>query len=131
MGTHHTSPSRLASSPSQEKLSEYLAAHPDLIGASVAERFKGEGTAEGNLPFLFKILAIGKALSIQTHPDKAMAERLHKERPDVYKGTSHPISSPLPSRARSLRAPTLAFVLIFFALRPLLPVITRRMNGSR
>ena len=87
MGTHHTSPSRLLDSPSQEKLSEYLAAHPELIGASVTERFRSEGAAEGNLPFLFKILAIGKALSIQTHPDKEMARKLHAERPDVYKGT--------------------------------------------
>ena len=88
MGTHHTSPSRLADSAAQEKLSEHLAAHPELIGTRVLERFRGEGTTEGNLPFLFKILAIGKALSIQTHPDKEMAERLHKERPDVYKGES-------------------------------------------
>ena len=88
MGTHHSSPSRLLDSPSQEKLSDYLAAHPGLIGSHVIERFRSEGAAEGNLPFLFKVLAIEKALSIQTHPDKEMAQRLHKERPDVYKGTS-------------------------------------------
>ena len=87
MGTHHTSPSRLLDSPTQEKLSDYLAAHPELIGDRVIEKFKGEGAAEGNLPFLFKVLAIEKALSIQTHPDKATAQKLHKERPDVYKGT--------------------------------------------
>ena len=95
MGTHHTSPSRLFDSPSQEKLSEYLAAHPELIGASVTERFRSEGAAEGNLPFLFKILAIEKALSIQTHPDKEMARRLHAERPDVYKGTPTSALSPV------------------------------------
>ncbi|KAH9919481.1 mannose-6-phosphate isomerase [Epithele typhae] len=89
MGTHHTSPSRLAGSESQQKLSEYLAAHPELIGPAVLGRFKAEGAAEGNLPFLYKILAIGKALSIQTHPDKAMAEKLHAERPDVYKDANH------------------------------------------
>ncbi|TBU23587.1 mannose-6-phosphate isomerase [Dichomitus squalens] len=89
MGTHHTSPSRLLDSPSQEKLSEYLAAHPELIGPSVTERFKGEGAAEGNLPFLLKILAIEKALSIQTHPDKETARKLHAERPDVYKDANH------------------------------------------
>ncbi|KAH9896782.1 mannos-6-phosphate isomerase [Cubamyces lactineus] len=86
MGTHHTSPSRLLSG---EKLSEHLAAHPDLMGARVVERFKDAGAKEGNLPFLFKVLAIEKALSIQTHPDKEMAERLHKERPDVYKDSNH------------------------------------------
>ena len=86
MGTHHTSPSRLLDSPAQEKLSDYLAANPKLIGAHVVDRFKDEGAAEGNLPFLFKVLAIEKALSIQTHPDKEMARKLHTERPDVYKG---------------------------------------------
>ena len=90
MGTHHTSPSRLLDSSSQEKLSDYLAAHPGLIGAHVVEGFKDEGAAEGNLPFLFKVLAIGKALSIQTHPDKEMARKLHAERPNVYKGTLTP-----------------------------------------
>ncbi|RDX53119.1 mannose-6-phosphate isomerase [Lentinus brumalis] len=89
MGTHHSSPSRLLDSPSQEKLSDYLAAHPELLGSPVIERFRSEGAAEGNLPFLFKILAIEKALSIQTHPDKEMAQRLHKERPDVYKDANH------------------------------------------
>ncbi|KAI0635078.1 mannos-6-phosphate isomerase [Trametes polyzona] len=86
MGTHHTSPSRLLDST---KLSDHLAAHPELLGARVVERFRAAGAAEGNLPFLFKILAIGKALSIQTHPDKATAERLHEERPDVYKDANH------------------------------------------
>jgi mannose-6-phosphate isomerase len=32
------------------------------------------------------VLSIGTALSIQAHPDKKLAERLHKERGDVYKG---------------------------------------------
>ncbi|KAI0777609.1 mannose-6-phosphate isomerase [Trametes elegans] len=86
MGTHHTSPSRLQDG---EKLSDHLAAHPELIGSRVRERFRDAGAAAGNLPFLLKVLAIGKALSIQTHPDKAMAERLHQERPDVYKDANH------------------------------------------
>lgn len=90
MGTHHTSPSRLLDSSTQEKLSDYLAANPKLIGAHVVDRFKDEGAGAGNLPFLFKVLAIGKALSIQTHPDKEMARKLHAERPDVYKGESTP-----------------------------------------
>ncbi|KAH9846395.1 mannos-6-phosphate isomerase [Lenzites betulinus] len=86
MGTHHTSPTRLLDA---EKLSDHLAAHPELMGARVIERYRDAGAAEGNLPFLLKVLAIGKALSIQTHPDKAMAERLHAERPDVYKDANH------------------------------------------
>lgn len=41
------------------------------------------------LPFLFKILSAGKALSIQCHPDKATAERLHKSNPSAYPDSNH------------------------------------------
>ena len=51
-----------------------------LLSASVTERY-GE-----KLPFLFKILSIQKALSIQAHPDKKLAERLHKDDPKNYPG---------------------------------------------
>jgi mannose-6-phosphate isomerase len=82
MGTHPKSPSRVLSS--NEILSEYLAAHPELLGAHVIDHFKA---SNGNLPFLFKVLSIEKALSIQTHPDKKTAEKLYVEQPDIYKGT--------------------------------------------
>ena len=36
-----------------------------------------------------QVLAIRKALSIQAHPDKELAKRLHEEKPDVYKGESN------------------------------------------
>lgn len=81
MGTHPKSPSRILSS--NEILSEYLATYPYLIGDRVVERFNA---SDGNLPFLFKVLAIEKALSIQTHPDKRTAEKLHARQPDIYKG---------------------------------------------
>lgn len=44
---------------------------------------------QGHLPFLFKVLSIHKALSIQAHPDKALAEKLFQERPDIYKDDNH------------------------------------------
>jgi len=84
MGTHPKSPSRLLTTDAT--LSSYLASHPDLIGKSVLEKFKDEGMQQGNLPFLFKLLSIEKALSIQTHPDKKTAEALHKSLPGIYKG---------------------------------------------
>ena len=37
------------------------------------------------MPFLLKVLSVAKALSIQAHPDKELAQALHTERPDVYK----------------------------------------------
>lgn len=70
-------------------LSDYLADHPELIGGAVAKKFD---TTNGNLPFLFKVLSIQKALSIQSHPDKPTAEKLHAEHPDIYKGKGLPPS---------------------------------------
>jgi mannose-6-phosphate isomerase len=42
-----------------------------------------------DLPFLFKVLSAGKALSIQAHPDKELAERLNKENPQHYGDSNH------------------------------------------
>ena len=81
MGTQQKSPSRVLDSG--EALSSYLAKNQNLIGERVSQRF---GTQDGNLPFLFKVLAIETALSIQSHPDKATAEKLHAQQPDIYKG---------------------------------------------
>ena len=80
MGTHASSPSRVAKSG--DLLSDYLKKKQD-IGARIVNRF---GMSDGTLPFLFKVLSIQKALSIQTHPDKATAEKLHAEQPHIYKG---------------------------------------------
>jgi len=38
---------------------------------------------------LLKILSVGGALSIQAHPDKALAERLHREKPHLYRDDNH------------------------------------------
>jgi mannose-6-phosphate isomerase len=43
----------------------------------------------GELPFLFKILSAGKALSIQAHPDKDGAVRLHSDDPTNYGDANH------------------------------------------
>jgi len=41
------------------------------------------------LPYLLKVLSVGGALSIQAHPDKALAERLHREKPHMYRDDNH------------------------------------------
>lgn len=93
MGTHPSMPSRIISANGQqadhqyEALSSYLAAHPELIGDKVVAKFSDE--KPGCLPFLFKVLSVGKALSIQAHPDKPLGKRLHEQRPDVYKDPNH------------------------------------------
>ncbi|KAF8490981.1 mannose-6-phosphate isomerase [Russula emetica] len=84
MGTHPKSPSLMLASG--ETLTSYLSKNQSLIGERVSQKF---GTEEGNLPYLFKVLAIEKALSIQSHPDKATAEKLHAQQPDIYKDPNH------------------------------------------
>lgn len=79
MGTHPSLASKVFKTG--ETLKAHLASHPELLGDKVRAEFGDD------LPFLFKVLAIRKALSIQAHPDKALAQKLHKERPDIYKGT--------------------------------------------
>jgi mannose-6-phosphate isomerase len=81
MGTHVSSPSKVATSG--DLLSDYLKQNQDDIGAQIVNRFS---VSDGVLPFLFKVLSIEKALSIQTHPDKATAEKLHAEQPHIYRG---------------------------------------------
>jgi len=66
----------------------WIGTHPK--GPSTLEDGTLLETAVGSpLPFLFKILSAGKALSIQAHPDKANAERLHREDPEHYADDNH------------------------------------------
>ncbi|KAJ1967671.1 hypothetical protein H4R35_006642 [Dimargaris xerosporica] len=88
MGTHPNAPARLWNgdmAQTGELLTDYLQRHgpANLLGQDVCARF------DGALPFLFKVLSVAKALSIQAHPDKALAERLHRDFPDRYKDPNH------------------------------------------
>jgi mannose-6-phosphate isomerase len=85
MGTHPSSPSRISldSSTANKPLVDHLRDQPHLLGDKVSRAFYAQ---RGNLPFLLKVLSIQKALSIQVHPDKPTAERLHAEKPDIYRG---------------------------------------------
>lgn len=94
MGTHSTLPSRVVlpsnkDAASHPTLSSYIQNNPSLLyGDREPNQAVGDGQT-GTLPFLFKILSIGKALSIQAHPDKSLAKRLHREKPDMYKDDNH------------------------------------------
>jgi mannose-6-phosphate isomerase len=44
---------------------------------------------ECELPYLFKVLSIAKPLSIQAHPDQALAQQLHRSQPSVYRDPNH------------------------------------------
>jgi mannose-6-phosphate isomerase len=63
MGVHPEGPSALAAGG---------LSLPDLINQDL-HHYLGEAASFGNLPFLFKVLAAGKPLSIQAHPDLAQA----------------------------------------------------------
>jgi len=57
----------------------------DFIQANRSDTIGGQD----KLPFLFKVLSIRKALSIQVHPNRTEAQRLHGLHPDVYKDPNH------------------------------------------
>ena len=42
-----------------------------------------------SLAYLFKVLSVRTALSIQAHPNKELAQKLHAEFPDKYKDPNH------------------------------------------
>jgi mannose-6-phosphate isomerase len=68
MGTHLSAPSDVAVAGSTQTLQAYLGAE---------------------LAFLFKVLSIRVALSVQAHPNKQLAKKLHAAHPDVYKDSNH------------------------------------------
>ncbi|KAG0596051.1 hypothetical protein M758_UG220000 [Ceratodon purpureus] len=84
MGTHVSGPSRVVSEEESEVLlKDWLDTHTEALGQKVLERWEGE------LPFLFKVLSVAKALSIQAHPDKKLAQILHEKNPRNYKDSNH------------------------------------------
>lgn len=78
MGTHPSLPSK--DLETQRSLLELVQDNQQLLGSTVAQKFGDK------LPFLFKVLSIGKALSIQAHPNKKLAEQLHAKDPKNYPG---------------------------------------------
>ncbi|CAN1219222.1 Mannose-6-phosphate isomerase 1 [Linum perenne] len=71
MGIHGSAPSFVVDSDSGAALSlkDWIVRNPSVLGD--------------------KILSVGKALSIQAHPDTELAKKLHKLHPDIYKDESH------------------------------------------
>jgi mannose-6-phosphate isomerase len=68
IGAHAKAPSLVDVEGGEEPLNELISAAPDaILGQAVSARFAGR------LPYLFKILDVGKMLSIQAHPTLAQA----------------------------------------------------------
>jgi mannose-6-phosphate isomerase len=96
-GAHKKAPSKLTPYPLKyleqdpEILLEQEKNLDDLIKQN-PEHFLGSALVNKNihqLPFLFKILDVEKPLSIQAHPDKKLAEILHKRDPKNYPDDNH------------------------------------------
>lgn len=84
MGAHSKAPSSIEMPDgSHRPLDAWISEYPEaILGEVVAKRF-------GQLPFLFKVLSAGEALSIQVHPTKAQAETLHARDPEHYPDDNH------------------------------------------
>jgi mannose-6-phosphate isomerase len=68
MGAHPAAPSEVRADSGWVSLPDWIRRDPEaVLGVETARRFGGE------LPFLFKVLAPERALSIQTHPDAERA----------------------------------------------------------
>ena len=75
LGTHPSCPSEVEEvGGGRVKLSQFL-----------SER----GGCDSDLPYLFKVLSIRNALSIQSHPTKQRAAFLHQAFPEHYKDANH------------------------------------------
>mmetsp|Transcript_30841 Transcript_30841/g.71231 ORF Transcript_30841/g.71231 Transcript_30841/m.71231 type:complete len:571 (-) Transcript_30841:118-1830(-) len=92
MGDHPSGPARVVSPGSSPRhankpvhrstsLQDVFRKTPSVLGPALQDTKQ--------LPFLLKVLSIHKALSIQAHPDKVLAAKLHREKPDIYKDPNH------------------------------------------
>ncbi|KAI3326381.1 mannose-6-phosphate isomerase [Xylariaceae sp. AK1471] len=81
MGTHPSNPSK--DLESGRTLLDLVESNAMLLAPSVKARYGAK------LPFLFKVLSINKALSIQAHPNKKLAEQLHARDPKNYPDDNH------------------------------------------
>ena len=79
MGAHPKASSKIIVHGKPRNLSDVIHQYPnEMLGEKIAKKFSKR------LPFLFKILSAGEALSIQAHPNKRQAKTLHKKNPDNY-----------------------------------------------
>ncbi|KAL9103024.1 MAG: hypothetical protein Q9163_001883 [Psora crenata] len=81
MGTHPSLPSKDVET--QRTLLDIVQDNQALMSQEISNRYGQK------LPFLFKVLSIQKALSIQAHPNKKLAEQLHAKDPKNYPDDNH------------------------------------------
>jgi mannose-6-phosphate isomerase len=81
MGTHPSNPSR--DLETSRTLLDLVQDNQALMSTSISKKYQQK------LPFLFKVLSINKALSIQAHPNKRLAEKLHEKDSKNYPDDNH------------------------------------------
>ncbi len=81
MGTHPSNPSNDVAT--KRSLLDLVQDNQALMSTEISQKFGGK------LPFLFKVLSIGKALSIQAHPNKKLAAQLHARDSKNYPDDNH------------------------------------------
>jgi mannose-6-phosphate isomerase len=84
LGTHHAARALVRAKGAHLTLDELIRRHPEQV---LGRRTLAAGFDD--LPFLLKILASAQPLSIQAHPDKALAEQLHARDPKNYPDANH------------------------------------------
>lgn len=84
MGTHISGSAKILFLEKME-LKDWIRDHPECLGKSILNM----PFVSNELPFLFKVLSVNKALSIQVHPDKQAAMKLHQEFPEHYPDDNH------------------------------------------
>lgn len=83
VGVHPKGPSSVIGPGSASLEEKIKGSAEEFLGDAALRRFGP------TLPFLFKVLSIGAPLSIQAHPDKETAQRLHKSNPEHYPDANH------------------------------------------
>ena len=81
MGTHPSNPSRDLTT--SRTLLDLVQNNQALMSTTISKKYNKK------LPFLFKVLSIAKALSIQAHPNKQLAEKVHQRDPEHYPDDNH------------------------------------------
>lgn len=81
MGTHPSNPSKDLNTG--RSLLDLVGDNQALMSSEITKKYNQK------LPFLFKVLSIAKALSIQAHPNKKLAEKLHAKDPKNYPDDNH------------------------------------------
>jgi small subunit ribosomal protein S1 len=84
IGAHPDMPAKVCDRDRLRSFKDLLNQHPEeLLGFSVTR----EQIAD--LPFLLKVLSCQKPLSIQAHPDRELAAKLHEQDPEHYPDANH------------------------------------------